>query len=85
MSIERFRNEYYFLANSYYLTDIELNGKIYPSAEHAFQAAKCADTDDRAIDDLLCLFMTFWLCTLYAFTVNLSTFTAANITSLLTY
>lgn len=46
MTITRFRDEYFFLSN-FYLIDIELDGKIYPSAEHAFQAAKCVYADDH--------------------------------------
>lgn len=37
-----FRGEYAFLSN-FYKCDILYNGILYPSAEHAFQAAKCID------------------------------------------
>lgn len=46
MVITRFRNEHFFLSN-FYLCDIVLNGKVYPSAEHAFQAAKCVNIEDH--------------------------------------
>jgi ribA/ribD-fused uncharacterized protein len=38
-AITSFRGEYRFLSN-FYLADVEIDGVIYPSAEHAFQAQK---------------------------------------------
>ncbi|MCD7839045.1 MAG: hypothetical protein LUG46_00305 [Erysipelotrichaceae bacterium] len=43
MEINRFRNEYAFLSN-FYVVDIEYEG---PSVEHAFQAAKTLDNNER--------------------------------------
>ena len=37
--IDKFRNQYYFLSN-FYPCQINYKGIIYPSVEHAFQAAK---------------------------------------------
>lgn len=45
--ISYFRGEYAFLSN-FYLCPVELEGVIYPSAEHAFQAAKVLDPHVRA-------------------------------------
>lgn len=41
-AIKRFRNEYTFLSN-FYPCDIEFEGHSYPSAEHAYVAAKTKD------------------------------------------
>ena len=46
MAITSFRGEYAFLSN-FYPTVLYLNGEMYPSAEHAFQAAKSLDKDIR--------------------------------------
>ena len=43
--IIRFRGKYFFLSNMY-PCKVELNGLIFPSAEHAFQAAKCVNRED---------------------------------------
>lgn len=45
--ITRFRGQYYFLSN-FYPCFVELDGDLYPSVEHAFQAAKTTDKDVRA-------------------------------------
>jgi ribA/ribD-fused uncharacterized protein len=45
--IDRFWGEYRFLSN-FYPAPVEWCGQVYPSVEHAYQAAKCADPDDRA-------------------------------------
>jgi len=37
--IDRFNGVHFYLSN-FYICDIEMNGIIYPSIEHAFQAAK---------------------------------------------
>lgn len=44
--ITSFRNEYFFLSN-FYPIEIYFEGKKYPTAEHAFQAAKCLNIVDR--------------------------------------
>jgi predicted NAD-dependent protein-ADP-ribosyltransferase YbiA (DUF1768 family) len=38
--IDSFRGEYFFLSN-FYLVEIEIGGKSYPSSEHYYQAMKC--------------------------------------------
>ena len=45
-TISEFRVEYSFLSN-FYLTPVEYDGIIYPSAEHAYQAAKTLDMEKR--------------------------------------
>jgi hypothetical protein len=40
--ITDFHNQYFFLSN-FYLSNFEWQGMSWPSVEHAFQAAKCAD------------------------------------------
>ncbi len=52
MEITRFRDEYDFLSN-FYVVDIEYDGIVYPSVEHAFQAAKTLDDDERLKISLL--------------------------------
>ena len=42
--IHGFFGEYRFLSN-FHKIDIEYNGKIYPTSEHAYQAAKTLDDD----------------------------------------
>lgn len=44
--ITSFKGVYRFLSN-FYITKVEYEGEIYPSAEHAFQAAKTLDPDLR--------------------------------------
>jgi ribA/ribD-fused uncharacterized protein len=46
MSITRFNGEYDFLSN-FYLCPILFEGITFPSTEHAFQAAKTLNLDDR--------------------------------------
>ena len=46
MVIDRFRGKYEFLSNMY-PTLLYVNDELYPSAEHAFQAMKCLDKNDR--------------------------------------
>lgn len=41
-----FRGEYAFLSN-FYPADVVLDGVLYPSVEHAFQAAKTLDPAER--------------------------------------
>ena len=41
-----FRDEYYFLSNMY-PAKVMYQSVVYPTAEHAFQAAKCANEADR--------------------------------------
>lgn len=47
MTIVEFRGEYRFLSN-FYPAEVELDGKEYPSVEHAFQAAKTLNPLSRA-------------------------------------
>ena len=44
--IDSFNGEHRFLSN-FYLCEVEYQGVKYPSAEHAFQAAKCWDVLKR--------------------------------------
>ena len=46
--IDTFDGEYRFLSN-FYSVIIEMDGKSYPSVEHAYQAAKTTDKDQRTI------------------------------------
>lgn len=43
--ITRFRDEYYFLSH-FYPIDFTIDGKLYKSAEHAYQSAKCLNPID---------------------------------------
>lgn len=47
--IDKFRGENFFLSNFYGIEVKGIDGRIYPSAEHAFQAAKTLDDDERRI------------------------------------
>lgn len=44
--VSSFRHEYFFLSN-FYMEDIKYRGRIYKSAEHMFQIAKCTKKSDR--------------------------------------
>ena len=46
MSINKFRGKYEFLSNMY-PSVLYVDGEVYPSAEHAFQAMKSLNRDDR--------------------------------------
>lgn len=46
--INEFKGEYRFLSN-FYACDIELDGVIYPTVEHAYQAAKTLDPEYRKL------------------------------------
>lgn len=46
MAITSFRGKYGFLSNMYPCI-LNINGEMYPSAEHAFQAMKSLDADVR--------------------------------------
>jgi ribA/ribD-fused uncharacterized protein len=46
MTIDKFRGRHAFLSN-FHPAEVELGGYMYPSVEHAFQAAKCAYREDR--------------------------------------
>jgi len=46
MAITKFRDKYFFLSN-FYPEVLYINGEMYPSAEHAFQAMKSLDKDVR--------------------------------------
>jgi hypothetical protein len=53
MIIDSFCGQYAFLSN-FYLHEVEFDGDMYPSAEHAYQAAKTIDLNEReAIRKLL--------------------------------
>lgn len=45
-AITSFRGDYDFLSN-FYPSAVEMDGAIYPTVEHAFQAAKTHDPDQR--------------------------------------
>ena len=47
MSIDSFSGENFFLSN-FYPVLVEMEGEVYPSVEHAFQAAKTLDVKKRA-------------------------------------
>lgn len=47
-AIDSFRGEYRFLSN-FYACPIVYEGDLYPSLEHAFQAAKTVDSDERKV------------------------------------
>lgn len=47
-AITRFSGEYSFLSN-FYRVDITLDGEVYPTLEHAFQAAKTDDKEARRV------------------------------------
>lgn len=47
-AIDSFRGEYRFLSN-FYACPIIYEGDLYPSLEHAFQAAKTLDSDERKV------------------------------------
>lgn len=44
--INEFKGEYRFLSN-FFMTDVEFDGEIYPSSEHAYMAAKTTRLDVR--------------------------------------
>lgn len=44
--IDSFHGEYRFLSN-FYPCEIEMDGIVYPSSEHAYQAAKTDDVGER--------------------------------------
>lgn len=46
--IKSFTGKYWFLSN-FYPCEISFDGEIYPSVEHAYQAAKTLDKKDREI------------------------------------
>jgi len=46
MAIDLFRGKYGFLSN-FWSVDITVKGKVYPSVEHAFCAAKTLNEDER--------------------------------------
>ena len=47
-AIKRFTAEYRFLSN-FYSCKVKYEGIMYPSAEHAYQAAKCLHPKDRRL------------------------------------
>jgi hypothetical protein len=44
--IDKFYGDYGFLSN-FWLTPVVFDGEVYPSSEHAFQAAKSLDKSER--------------------------------------
>ena len=46
MIIDSFRGKYFWLSN-FFLSPVELDRKLYPSVEHAYQAAKTKDKNAR--------------------------------------
>jgi N-glycosidase YbiA len=46
--IDSFGGKYRFLSN-FYTAEVVFEGRVYPSTEHAFQAAKTLDLAERAI------------------------------------
>lgn len=46
MTIESFSDEHAFLSN-FHECPVEYDGKVWPSAEHAFQAAKTPDASEK--------------------------------------
>jgi ribA/ribD-fused uncharacterized protein len=46
MTISQFRGDYRFLSN-FWLADVQYEGLIYPSVEHAFAASKTLDREER--------------------------------------
>jgi ribA/ribD-fused uncharacterized protein len=46
--IDEFRGKYFFLSN-FYRCSVKYDGNFYPSAEHAFQAAKALSKKDRKL------------------------------------
>jgi len=53
MAINSFSGEYRFLSN-FYMCDVCYKGIIYPSSEHAYQAAKTNSIDEKLEIALLC-------------------------------
>ena len=47
MSVDEFQGEHRFLSN-FWPAQIRMRGVMFPSTEHAFQAAKTLDMDERA-------------------------------------
>lgn len=45
-TIASFRGEHAFLSN-FYPVEVQFDGVVYPTVEHAFQAAKTVDADER--------------------------------------
>lgn len=46
MAITKFRDENFFLSN-FYPVEIKMDGVTYPTLEHAYQASKTLDKDER--------------------------------------
>jgi ribA/ribD-fused uncharacterized protein len=46
MRIDKFKGEFEFLSN-FFPVEIEMDGLLYPSVEHAYQAAKTLSPSDR--------------------------------------
>jgi len=46
--IDNFTGEYSFLSN-FHIVDVEYNGVIYKSSEHAYQAAKATNKQDHSL------------------------------------
>jgi hypothetical protein len=46
MKIASFTGKYHFLSN-FHLSDVSYDGVVYPTVEHAYQAAKTVDLEER--------------------------------------
>mgnify|MGYP001603304445 CR=1 FL=1 len=51
LTIDSFRGAFDFLSN-FYASEVEFEGQIYPSSEHAFQAAKTLNFNARKVFSL---------------------------------
>lgn len=51
MTIDRFQGEYRWLSN-FHEVEVHYEGVVYPTTEHAYQAAKTLDPDERR--EILC-------------------------------
>ncbi len=47
-TIDKFRGEYKFLSN-FWVHNVYLEGRVYPSVEHAYQAAKTLHSEERSV------------------------------------
>lgn len=49
VTIDQFKNANYKWLSNFYPCEIEFEGKLYPTAEHAYQAAKTVDDTQREL------------------------------------
>lgn len=52
-AVSEFRGPYRFLSN-FWFCDVRLGGELYPTVEHAFQAAKATDPITRTVIRMAC-------------------------------